>query len=326
MPHVYGLDGWVCEMTTYGVALFAETVSMDAGSKKTRGPEIGLHQAKRLCQLDARRRLEFIAEGLPVILRSAQGFWQSSQQLRKSHGREAKVLEGFANEEAAKILILMDAVRCPPKLIASKLNRIVGWFYDHLARLIYAEAASWKPMHLAQLRDYVDLQRRGHFLEGHAGEYIMPNWTIYQRESRLYVDVEAYQDQELSWSSPSDTYPGHEFLDSFEPVALRVASAMEQVGLFTLQGLQAASDIWGSLEYKDQEDHHDGEKLTERLLRRLLSENLMLETAQQSDAETFYRDWQIPMYNLDFSLIPVSLDDLEAAQEREYWSMVGDPR
>lgn len=299
---------------------------MDAGTKKTKGPEIGLHQAKRLCQLDARRRLEFIAEGLPVILRSAQGFWQSSQQLRKSHGREAKVLEGFANEEAAKILILMDAVRCPPKLIASKLNRIVGWFYDHLARLIYAEAASWKPMHLAQLRDYVDLQRRGHFLEGHAGEYIMPNWTIYQRESRLYVDVEAYQDQELSWSSPSATYLGHEFLDSFEPVALRVASAMEQVGLFTPKGLQAASDIWGSLEYKDREDHHDGGKLTERLLHRLLSENLMLETAQQSDAGTLYRDWQIPMYNLDFSLIPVSLDDLEAAQEREYWSMVGDPR
>ncbi|OAF16927.1 hypothetical protein [Bradyrhizobium neotropicale] len=61
-----------------------------------------------------------------------------SEQLRQSHGREAKVLEGFAKEEAAKILILMDAVRCPPKLIASKLNRIVGWFYDHLARLIIA--------------------------------------------------------------------------------------------------------------------------------------------------------------------------------------------
>jgi pimeloyl-ACP methyl ester carboxylesterase len=41
---------------------------------------------------------------------------------------------------------------------------------------------------------------------------------------------------------------------------------------------------------------------------------------------TLYRDWRIPMYNLDFSLIPVTLEELEAAQEREYWSMVGDPR
>jgi hypothetical protein len=32
------------------------------------------------------------------------------------------------------------------------------------------------------------------------------------------------------------------------------------------------------------------------------------------------------MYNLDFSLRPVTLEELEAAQEREYWSMVGDPR
>jgi hypothetical protein len=52
---------------------------MDAGKKKPRGPEIGLHQAKRLCQLDESKRLEFIAEGLPVILRSAQDFWQAAE-------------------------------------------------------------------------------------------------------------------------------------------------------------------------------------------------------------------------------------------------------
>jgi hypothetical protein len=54
---------------------------------------------------------------------------------------------------------------------------------NHLARLIYAEAVSWKPMHLAQLREYVDRERRGHYLEGHAGEYIMPNSTIYRRKA-----------------------------------------------------------------------------------------------------------------------------------------------
>ncbi|WLB09508.1 hypothetical protein QIH87_47560 [Bradyrhizobium elkanii] len=294
--------------------------------KKIKGPETGLRQARRLCQLNHRRRLEFLAEGLPIILRSAEGFWQSSQQLRQSHGREAKVLEGFAQEEAAKILILMDAVRCPPKLIASKLNRIVGWFYDHLARLIYAEAVSWKPMHLAQLRDYVDQQRRGHYLEGRAGEYIMPNWTIYKRESRLYVDIEAYQDDALNWNVPHDPYTGLPFLDDFMPPALRIAAAMEQVGMFTVKGLQAVSDIWGSLEYREKEDHHDGNKLTERLLHRLHAEGLMLESAQEDDFATLYRDWQIPMYDLDFSLIPVTLEELEAAQEREYWSMVGDPR
>ncbi len=155
-----------------------------------------MHQAKRLCQLPQQQRLDFIAEGLPIILDSAQGFWAASQKL-EDLPREAKVLEGFAEEEAAKILILVDAVRCPPKLISSKLNRIIGWFYDHLARLIYADAVSWKPMNFTQLREYVDRQRRGHYVEGYAGEYIMPNWAVYERESGLYADVEAYQDDTL---------------------------------------------------------------------------------------------------------------------------------
>lgn len=83
--------------------------------RRVRGPEIGLHQAKRLCQLPAPDRLALIAEGLPIILESAQGFWKASQQLSELP-REANVLEGFAEEEAAKVLILMDVVRCPPKL------------------------------------------------------------------------------------------------------------------------------------------------------------------------------------------------------------------
>jgi hypothetical protein len=32
----------------------------------------------------------------------------------------------------------------------------------------------------------------------------------------------------------------------------------------------------------------------------------MLDTAQQEQVATLYRDWQIPMYNFEFSLIPVT--------------------
>lgn len=291
--------------------------------KRPKGPDVGLHHLRRICQLNEGDRLVIIAEGLPIILRSAQGFWSAAQQLQ-GHGREAKVLEGYAEEEAAKILILIDAVRCPPKLIASRLNKIVGWFYNHLARLIYAEAVSWKPTNLAELRGYVDRQRLGHYLEGNAGEYIPPNWAIYRRESLLYADVEAYQDGTLEWSAPRDPPYGH--FGPFRPPALTVVEAMEQVGVFTAKGLKAVSDIWGSLEYKDKEDHHVGEKLTEQLLTRLHTEGLMLETVERDHAGTLYRDWQIPMYNLEFSLIQVSLEELEAAQEREFWSMAGDPR
>jgi hypothetical protein len=100
--------------------------------------EIGLRQARKLCQMSSPERLAFIADGLPIILASAQGFWAASRQLA-DRPRERDVLEGFAREEAAKILILMDAVRCPPKLLSSRLGSILRSFYDHLARLIYAD-------------------------------------------------------------------------------------------------------------------------------------------------------------------------------------------
>jgi hypothetical protein len=93
------------------------------------------------------KRLAFIAEGLPIVLLSARGFWSAAKAL-KNHPREAAVLEGFSLEEAAKILILVDMVRCPRKQLSARIGTMVGWFYDHLARLIYAEATtvSGRPM------------------------------------------------------------------------------------------------------------------------------------------------------------------------------------
>jgi hypothetical protein len=54
-------------------------------------PDIGLRQAKRLCNMTHEARLTFIAEGLPIILKSAQGFWDASRSL-KDRPREAEVL------------------------------------------------------------------------------------------------------------------------------------------------------------------------------------------------------------------------------------------
>jgi hypothetical protein len=216
---------------------------MANAQNKPKGPEVGLRQAKRLSELNPRERLEFIARGLPLILRSAEKFREAGDVIRDNFGREAAVLDGFATEEAAKILILIDAVRCPPKLISSKLKSIVGSFYNHLARLIYAEATSWRPTNLKELRSYVDTARRGHYIEGSAGEYIMPNDTLYNRESRLYVDIEAYQDGTLTWNEPREPVTYAFPFGRSPPTALRVAIAMEQVGMFTPAGLKAASDI-----------------------------------------------------------------------------------
>ncbi|MGY2803563.1 hypothetical protein [Bradyrhizobium sp. USDA 4506] len=284
--------------------------------------QIGQRQASRICQMSATDRLAFIAEGLPIIHASAKGFWSASAELREKP-REAEVLAGFAKEEAAKILILLDIIRCPEKRIAGKVNKLVGRFYGHLERLIYAQLSDWWSIDVADLRKAVEPLRKAHDLEGTMGEFIMPNSAIYQRESKLYADVEAYEDGTPVWNAPV-VHPSA--FRSRMPSVVRVVDAMAACGMFTVAGLQATSEVWGQLEFQEKESLQDAERLTEQLVARLIAEGLPGESANQDHVNVLYRHWPLPMYNVDLHPIPVSLEELKAEQDRLYWAEVGDPR
>ena len=288
---------------------------------KEKAPEIGQRQAIRMCGMSFAERLAFIADGLPIILASAQGFWGASSKL-SDHPREAEVLVGFAKEEAAKILILMDALRCPPKLIASKISKIVGYFYDHRARLIYTQVADWWSEDITRLRISVKPLRNTHYIEGNMGEYILPNSTIYNRESKLYADVEAYEDGKPIWNAPSSYTSAFYF--HHVPAVLKVCEAMSELGMFSLSGLQAISDIWGETFFTEAESNKDAERLTEQLLARLINEQLPNDNASQDHLGTLYRHWPLPMYDVDLSPITVTLAQLEDEQERLFAAEVGD--
>ncbi len=264
-------------------------------------------------------RLDFIAEGLPIILESALGFWIAAGHIEQ-RPREAKVLEGFAEEEAAKILILMDIVRCPSGLTASRIGLMVARFYSHLARLLYAEAQRWKPIHVSQLREYIDEQRKAHYLEGYAGENIVPNWNISRRERQLYADIEVYEDGAPMWNRPTGHASGFRRL---KPVALQIAESLSGVGVFSSKGVRAASDIWSAVEFKASENWQDSENLTRRLLEKLIADNLPSEEASDNDVSTLYHSWQMPMYNLDFTLIDVPLAELEETRDSMLWAEAG---
>ena len=283
------------------------------------GLNIGLRQAKRLCQIGHADRLDFLADGLPIILSSARSLWRSSRKLEKKAPREAAVLRVLAEEEAAKALVLMDAVRCPANVVSSRIGNIVGWLYDHLARLIYAEAASWRPENVLQLREYVDRQRKTHYLEGYAGEYIMPNWCLYTKESVLYADIEAGEDEELRWSDPlrSVLGSGPSFGKALPPESLVHTEALEALGVFTPEGLRATAEIWGQVEFTDQVTRREAFQLGRQLFTRLRREKLPREYATDRQASKLVNRWQMPMYDLEFSRLPVTMEDLEAAREAE---------
>jgi hypothetical protein len=281
---------------------------------------IGMKQAQRLAQLSPKQRLAFLAEGLPLIRDSALGFWLAARALT-NHPREREVVEGFGEEEAAKGLILMDIVRCPPALLPERMGPMLGWFYNHLARLIYAKAASWKPMHARQLQEYVDSSRKAHDLDGYAGEYIVPNWEEYRRESQLYVDIAAFDDGEPVWSAPIKNE--RLSFENYTPASIQVIDALHHLGLTSEAGLKATAEIWGEVTFRDSEGFQEAKGLIQRLIERAIEEKLPLETAENEHVQTLYHAWQIPMYLLDLRKIDIPLEELRDRQNAMLWAEAG---
>jgi hypothetical protein len=84
-----------------------------------------------LCQLPDAQLFEELAKGLDLVHRNATGYFEAAVAVAgagKQHAVES--LHMFAEEEAAKFIILLDAVRAPK----SQVSRQLSWCNGHLVR------------------------------------------------------------------------------------------------------------------------------------------------------------------------------------------------
>ncbi|WP_159832379.1 hypothetical protein, partial [Novosphingobium sp. TCA1] len=229
--------------------------------------DIGMKRGRAIAQLTPTRQLDIIAQGLPILLKSADELMTAAEAL-DDHPRAAAILIGQATEELSKVLILMDIVRCPPKARGGLIGQMFKWFYEHLPRLLYAEAQHWRPTTVAQLQEYLDNSRRSHDVDGFAGEFIMPNSTLFARENRLYADIVTHEDGELIWSEPSDWMPAR-FAGGRISIWY-VAKALSDVGAFSRAGLDIVSQVWSAVDFAGETECYSVPRnLTQRMLERL---------------------------------------------------------
>jgi hypothetical protein len=197
---------------------------------------------------------------------------------------------------------------------------MMAWFYDHLARLIYIDAQGWKPANVKQLQEYVDDHWKSHYLEGAIGEYIMPNWTTWSRESMLYADIATYEDGEPIWNEPDAAAP---MFDFYEPMPWQLCQALRGLGAFTRAGLDIVSSVWSQTEFVDEQHRDNAESLTNEMLLALEGASLITETVSEEQLGALYNHWQLPMYRIDFKRIEVPLAELQDEREANFWSEFG---
>ena len=171
---------------------------------------------------------------------------------------------------------------------------------------------------------YVDESRKAHYLDGYAGEYILPNVNLYTREAQLYADVQADESGDPTWSDPTESFTtfAGPISERLPPPPLDLVGAMSALGLFTPKGLRVTSEIWEEWESADQQDSSVARALTRELIMRLDREGLPGEEATDQHARPILDFWQLPMYNLDFDLLNVPRRVLEAERASQLWQLL----
>ena len=202
---------------------------------------------KDLCQLSDADLFKEIAIGIGHVIDAVNELDAATRKLHEvNHHYPARILESLATEEAAKVLILVDAVRCPQHKKAQTLGR----FYDHLAKGIYAKAYDWRPVDFAEVKENIDRYRREYYLDGpNDVDWIFPNLITQQREDRLYVgyireDTEEGDQGERYWVSPNETSKIGATLEYLTPTIITLVRALHQVKATTSEGLSVIAEVW----------------------------------------------------------------------------------
>ena len=267
-----------------------------------------------LTQLATSEFFAVVAEGLNLIAKNVIRLWEGAAILGEQKKDAARVLANMAEEEAAKILILIDAVRCPA-MPADRFARQLGRFSDHLAKGLYARACWMRPATLADLQKYLNDTRKEFYLDGpNEVEWIFRNEVIQEREGAFYVDYVAHEDGNTWWDPTFAEISG---LDIMEPESVRIAKCFCDAGFFTRESLEIVAKLWRSQQLGADTQVQEICGINRATLELMDSHGLLIE-----QPVSIYRhvvdEWQFPMYDLDLSLKKVNRATLREQQRSWY--------
>jgi hypothetical protein len=107
-------------------------------------------------------------------------------------------------------------------------------------------------------------------------------------------------------SSPGQTVPSS-----------AVVEALEAFGVFTREGLKILAEVWGKHEFGGESDQSSVHPLDlyRESVKRLEAAGLITEHATRDHAHNLINNWQLPMYNMDFTKISARSEELREKRE-----------
>ena len=266
---------------------------------------------KDLLQLSQTDLLTTVASGLPLIWENASSLWEEAAEMSRIGARRGScILQTFAEEEAAKALILLDAIRCPVSF-TERRSHLVKQIDQHIGKGVYVRYYGTSPGDMAEVKRIVDSVRQGFYREGEYGEFILPNQIKAGRESLLYVSYIRNDDGTRAWIPPRDPF---EFEIHSHSATIRVVEALRSAGIFEVDALRVFRDYWQEIPFVDvandvlataSEALISWPKLTELnfgMLKELDKRGLLPQTVTTEYQDILIRELLFPLYPFDLSI------------------------
>lgn len=269
----------------------------------------------RILHLERSQRFAVIAEGLNFLAEHVAALHRDIAHLAatKDGQRGTAVLAAQADEEAAKILILLDLVRVDQndEAVGRQLRR----FYNHLARCIYTEIARMRPATFAEVRRLVETMRQSHYLDGpNDVDWIFRNQLLAQREESLYVDYVHEEDGDR-WTSPA----ANNALPFGPSAALpNLVAALHRFGCTSRSGLDLIAQKWAKMAVEDSTPWPEIAAANRSIVKTLIARGIASADANSSDVSIVVDRWAYPLGTLDLRQRDVATSELQAERDRRH--------
>lgn len=252
---------------------------------------------RNLEQLSDIDLFETLSEGMPLIVDNATSLDETAQRLyRDGEFRASEVMRGFADEEAAKVLILIDYVRCPRK--SGRKSQVLNRFYGHVAKRIYAMACEYPRIaSFGELDGLVERKCLPWHLDGPNDiDWIFPNEVSQKRERDLYVDyVQDVTDGAGAcfWIAPVPPDDSQSQYVTSDCVML--VQSLSRAGAVSASGLAEIAHVWRDFVPEPDSDREELRHLIAETLNRLAQRCGVLD---ESDARFIALHWPYPLWPL----------------------------
>lgn len=254
---------------------------------------------KELAGRSDRYLLPAISEGVGHLITNIERLHDAAIRLADAADHtSAAILGSVANEEAAKVLILLDAVRCPLSR-AEERRRTLSWWSSHLWKGLYAKVCDRGLDHrdFGELQTFIERESAYFYLDGPTGfDWVFPNSIPAEREGRMYVDfvrgVTRGKSESPWWSTP----PTHEYYSPAD--CLYLVAALAHVGVTSIEGLKAVAEVWRDFEPEARTSREELQSLIDRTLLEVEARSVTEVGATDTGVIGTLRQWPFPLWPL----------------------------